>query len=109
MKFIVSSSHLLKELSAIAGVLNTSNTLPILDNFLFSIKKGDLTVSASDLESTIFTKIKLDKSDKEIRQSFTTYEIRKMYTPSSCERTTNVRQKHMSTFCAIGSNFTHLK
>ena len=65
MKFIVSSSHLLKELSAIAGVLNTSNTLPILDNFLFSIKKGDLTVSASDLESTIFTKIKLDKSDKD--------------------------------------------
>ncbi|MFQ3326557.1 MAG: DNA polymerase-3 subunit beta [Salibacteraceae bacterium] len=65
MKFIVSSSHLLKELSAIAGVLNTSNTLPILDNFLFDIKKGDLTVSASDLESTIFTKIKLDKSDKD--------------------------------------------
>lgn len=65
MKFIVSSSHLLKELSAIAGVLNTSNTLPILDNFLFDIKKGDLTVSASDLESKIFTKIKLDKSDKD--------------------------------------------
>lgn len=65
MKFIVSSSHLLKELSAIAGVLNTSNTLPILDNFLFDIKKGELTVSASDLESTIFTTIKLDKSDKD--------------------------------------------
>lgn len=65
MKFIVSSSHLLKELSAISGVLNSSNTLPILDNFLFDIKKGELTVSASDLESTIFTKMKLDKSDKD--------------------------------------------
>ncbi len=65
MKFIVSSTHLLKELSAISGVLNSSNTLPILDNFLFDIKKGELTVSASDLESTIFTKMKLDKSDKD--------------------------------------------
>lgn len=65
MKFIVSSSHLLKELSAISGVLNSSNTLPILDNFLFSIVNGELTVSASDLESVIFTKIKLDKADKD--------------------------------------------
>lgn len=65
MKFIVSSSHLLKELSGIAGVLNASNTLPILDNFLFDISKGELTVLASDLESVMSTTIKLDKSDKD--------------------------------------------
>ncbi|MCB0481469.1 MAG: DNA polymerase III subunit beta [Flavobacteriales bacterium] len=65
MKFIVSSSHLLKELNSIAGVLNSSNTLPILDNFLFDIKKGSLVVSASDLESVMTTQIKLDKSDKD--------------------------------------------
>ena len=65
MKFIVSSSLLLKELNSIAGVINASNTLPILENFLFHIKKKDLNVSASDLESTMSTTISLDKSDKD--------------------------------------------
>ncbi|MBD79497.1 MAG: DNA polymerase III subunit beta [Crocinitomicaceae bacterium] len=65
MKFIVSSSVLLKELNSIAGVLNASNTLPILENFLFSITKKELVVSASDLESTMSTTITLDKSDKD--------------------------------------------
>lgn len=65
MKFIVSSSLLLKELNNIAGVLNSSNTLPILDNFLFDIQKNNLIVSASDLESTMSTVIVLDKSDKD--------------------------------------------
>tara|TARA_B110000285_G_scaffold235508_1_gene317675 strand:- start:275 stop:1399 length:1125 start_codon:yes stop_codon:yes gene_type:complete len=65
MKFIVSSSLLLKELNSIAGVINASNTLPILENFLFHIKKRDLNISASDLESTMSTTISLDKSDKD--------------------------------------------
>ncbi|HRJ36010.1 MAG TPA: DNA polymerase III subunit beta, partial [Flavobacteriales bacterium] len=47
MKFIVSSTALLKQLQSISGVLNSSNTLPILDNFLFEINKKQLTVSAS--------------------------------------------------------------
>ena len=55
MKFIVSSSTLLKQLQSIAGVLNSSNTLPILDNFLFEIEGKQLTISASDLESTMVT------------------------------------------------------
>ena len=38
MNFIVSTTTLLKHLKAISGVLNSSNTLPILDNFLFEIK-----------------------------------------------------------------------
>lgn len=57
MKFIVSSSQLLKQLQAISGVLNSSNTLPILDNFLFEISENNLIVSASDLETTMTTKI----------------------------------------------------
>ena len=39
MKFIVSSSGLLRQLQSISGVLNTNNPLPILDNFLFVIEK----------------------------------------------------------------------
>jgi DNA polymerase III sliding clamp (beta) subunit (PCNA family) len=53
MKFIVSSAQLLKQLQSISGVLNSSNTLPILDNFLFDISSNTLTISASDLETTM--------------------------------------------------------
>ena len=57
MNFIVSSATLLRHLQNISGVLNTSNTLPILDNFLFSIKGDQLTVSATDLETTMVTSL----------------------------------------------------
>ena len=60
MKFIISSQSLLKQLQSIAGVLNSSNTLPILDNFLFEIKDQVLTISCSDLESTITSNVKID-------------------------------------------------
>ncbi len=59
MKFIVSSTTLMKHLQQISGVLNSSNPLPILNNFLFMVEKGTLTVSASDLESTMTTSIQL--------------------------------------------------
>lgn len=59
MKFIVSSTTLLKQLQQVSGVLNSSNPLPILNNFLFVVDKGTLTVSASDLESTMTTTIQL--------------------------------------------------
>ena len=53
MKFIVSSNYLLKQLQVLGGVINNSNTLPILDNFLFELEHSKLTVSASDLETTM--------------------------------------------------------
>tara|TARA_R110002049_G_scaffold309155_2_gene517720 strand:- start:1296 stop:2414 length:1119 start_codon:yes stop_codon:yes gene_type:complete len=53
MKFIVSSTYLLKQLQVLGGVINSSNTLPILDNFLFELDNTTLTVSASDLETTM--------------------------------------------------------
>lgn len=53
MKFIVSSSYLLKKLQVIGGVINSSNTMPILDNFLFELTPNVLTISASDLETTV--------------------------------------------------------
>ena len=57
MNFIISSSTLLKHLQSISGVLSTNSTLPILDNFLFSIVNAELTISASDLETTMITKM----------------------------------------------------
>ncbi|MBT8376507.1 MAG: DNA polymerase III subunit beta, partial [Bacteroidia bacterium] len=60
MKFIVSSTQLLKQLQVLGGVINSSNTLPILDNFLFELNKTQLTVSASDLETTMSSTIEVD-------------------------------------------------
>ncbi len=63
MKFIVSSEVLLKKLQLVGGVLNSSNTLPILDNFLFQIKKGELSITASDLETTMVTQISIEAKE----------------------------------------------
>ena len=60
MKFIVSSSALLKVLQLIGGVINNSNTLPILDNFLFEINGNKLTITASDLETTFSTQLPIE-------------------------------------------------
>ena len=64
MKFIVSSTYLLKQLQVLGGVINSSNTLPILDNFLFDINKNALTVSASDLETTMSSTLDIESDSK---------------------------------------------
>lgn len=63
MKFVVSSSELLAHLQAISRVISTKNTLPILDNFLFNLNKKELEITASDLETTMVTKIKLENAE----------------------------------------------
>jgi DNA polymerase-3 subunit beta len=60
MKFVVSSSELLGHLQAIRSVISSKNTLPILDNFLFDLQGNDLQITASDLESTLITRLTLD-------------------------------------------------
>ncbi|KOS04947.1 DNA polymerase III subunit beta [Flavobacterium akiainvivens] len=60
MKFIVSSSYLLKQLQVLGSVINSSNTLPILDNFLFELNGPELKVSASDLETTMQATLEID-------------------------------------------------
>ncbi|RXJ51434.1 DNA polymerase III subunit beta [Gelidibacter gilvus] len=62
MKFIVSSTYLLKQLQVLGGVINNSNTLPILDNFLFELNDSQLTVSASDLETTMSSIIDVEST-----------------------------------------------
>ena len=64
MKFIVSSTYLLKQLQVLCGVINNSNTLPILDNFLFELNDSKLTVSASDLETTMSSTIDVESTSK---------------------------------------------
>lgn len=63
MNFVVSTTTLLKHLKSISGVLNSSNTLPILDNFLFEISAQSLVIHASDMETTVTTKVKVESKD----------------------------------------------
>jgi DNA polymerase-3 subunit beta len=65
MKFIVSRDVLYKNLSAISGVLGTSSTLAILDNFLFTIAGNQLTLTASDLDSTMTATVELTNVEGE--------------------------------------------
>src|SRR5688572_13151905 len=63
MKFIVSSSALLKQLQQISGVINANTVLPILEDFLFEVEKSRLTVVATDLETVM--KVQLDVEAKD--------------------------------------------
>jgi len=63
MKFVVSSTELLSHLSAISKVINSKNTLPILDNYLFLLEDKLLTITASDLESTLITSLELENTN----------------------------------------------
>ena len=59
MKFTLNSKNLLEKLLMLNGVINSSNTLPILDNFLFEIDGNLLKITASDLETTISSTLEI--------------------------------------------------
>lgn len=63
MKFIVSSTALFSHLQAVSRVINSKNTLPILDCFLFNLEDGKLSVTASDSETTMVTSVEVNESD----------------------------------------------
>ncbi|WP_417429521.1 DNA polymerase III subunit beta [Halpernia sp.] len=64
MKFIVASGELQKALQIVSGVISTSQSRPILENFLFDLKENILKLTASDGETTLITTIEV-KSDDE--------------------------------------------
>lgn len=63
MKFIVSSTQLLKHVQQISGIISANTVLPILEDFLFEIEKNKLTIVATDLETVM--KIQMDIEAKE--------------------------------------------
>ena len=65
MKFVVSSTDLLSHLTAISKVISNKSTLPILDNFLFTVSDDGLSITASDSESTLITRLELDNVEGE--------------------------------------------
>jgi DNA polymerase-3 subunit beta len=64
MKFIVNSAYLLKQLSNINGVITTNPVVPILENFLFELDKGSLTVTASDLQTSMITELQVESKER---------------------------------------------
>lgn len=65
MKFVVSSTEILGRLQVISRVISSKTALPILDNFLFDLSDKELKITASDLESTIITKMSLENTEGE--------------------------------------------
>lgn len=65
MRFSISSSALSSRLTTLAKVVNSKNSLPILDSFLFEVHNGELTITASDSENVMRTTLALDSCDGE--------------------------------------------
>jgi DNA polymerase-3 subunit beta len=65
MKFVVSSSTLLNHLQAISRVINSKNTLPILDCFLLDLKGNMLSLTAADSETRLETVVEVNSAEGE--------------------------------------------
>lgn len=63
MKFLVASSALLKLLNGLSGVIPSHPVVPILENFLFQLTPGKLSVTASDLETSIVAEMAVEGLD----------------------------------------------
>ena len=65
MKFTVSSSALQSLLATTGKVISNKSSLPILEYFLMELKDGQLTVTTSDLETTLIGSIAVDNVERE--------------------------------------------
>ncbi len=64
MKFTTSTSELQKQLQIINGAVGTNTTIPILEDFLFEVKQPQLTVVATDLETTMSVNLDLNTNSE---------------------------------------------
>lgn len=62
MNFIVSSRQILNHLQTVSRVISSKNTMAILDNFLFDLNDNKLTITASDVETTMVTTFDVDSA-----------------------------------------------
>ena len=67
MKFIISSSELLRGVMAVAKAIPAKSPLPILENFLFDLKGNVLEITASDSELTLKTQVEVESTAEEGR------------------------------------------
>ena len=67
MRFTVSSTALSSKLQALSKVINSKNSMPILECFLFEINGQQLSMTASDGENVMKSTIALDAADADAR------------------------------------------
>ena len=60
MKFIVNSLIFSKQIQSLSGVLTNNNTVPIINCFHFHLDEGLLTIRATDLETTLVSKVEVE-------------------------------------------------
>lgn len=65
MRFNLSSTALGSRLLTLSRVINSKNSLPILDCFLFSVHDGQLTITASDSENVMRGSLNLENCEGE--------------------------------------------
>lgn len=65
MKFIINSLQFSKQIQSISGVLTNNNTVPIINCFHFHLEESELTIRATDLETTLVTKIAVETARME--------------------------------------------
>ena len=63
MKFTIHRENLLKPLQAVQGVVERRQTLPILANFLLTIKDGRLSVTGTDMELELLASTELPDAE----------------------------------------------
>ncbi|MBO4361659.1 MAG: DNA polymerase III subunit beta [Paludibacteraceae bacterium] len=63
MKFQVSSTRLFNQLQAVSRVIGSKNALPILDDVLFRLEGNQLSLTASDGETTIRTRLEVEEAE----------------------------------------------
>lgn len=57
MRFEVSSSELLKQLNIASGAISANPVLPIMEDYLFDVNDNVLTITSTNLETTIITQL----------------------------------------------------
>lgn len=62
MKFIINSLLFSKQIQSLSGVLTNSNAVPIINCFHFHLDEGLLTIRATDLETTLVSKVEVEAS-----------------------------------------------
>lgn len=67
MKIKVSSAALFSRLTSINRVLNSKNSFPILDCYLFETQGQQMSITASDSETTLVTTVELIECDSDAR------------------------------------------
>ncbi len=65
MRFNIDGKLFQQQLQAVSKVINSKNALSILDNFLFELRDGWLTITGSDQENIVSSRVEVTDSEGE--------------------------------------------